>query len=166
MSAEMRFTIRAMKETDLPFIRTGLCETNWQDIPSDQRTLLKREECDRRMMDDFDRWSKDERFKFAVFVAARDGDKPVGFISVGEMMNPSVGLPMGGILDFWVSPEFRRQGIGGALFDFAMDRISSMGYSHGTMMVSAQNEAAISLYRKKGFTVDRMYMVKAVRQAH
>ena len=45
MPAEIRFTIRAMEETDLPFMsHPGLCETNWQDIPSDQRTLLKREE--------------------------------------------------------------------------------------------------------------------------
>ena len=163
MSAKMQFTIRPMKERDLPFIRTGVCETNWQDIPDDQRTLLKREQCDQRTLDDFDRWSKDERFKFTVFVAAGDEDQPVGFISVGEMMNPSVGLPMGGVLDFWVSPEFRRQGIGGALFDFAMNQMRSMGYSHGTMMVSAQNEAAMNLYRKKGFTVDRMFMVKVLR---
>jgi len=152
-----------MKKGDLPFIRTGVCETNWQDIPDYQRTLLKRAECDQHTMDDFDRWSKDERFKFAVFVAAGDEDQSIGFISVGDMTNPSVGLPMGGILVFWVSPEFRRQGIGSALFDFAMNKIRSMGYSHGTMMVSARNEAAISLYRKKGFVVDRMYMVKFIR---
>jgi ribosomal protein S18 acetylase RimI-like enzyme len=163
MSAKTQFTIRPMKERDFPLIRSGVCETNWQDIPEDQRTLLKREQCDQRAMDDFDRWSKDERFKFAVFVAAGGDDQPIGFISVGEMMNPCVGLPMGGILDFWVSPEFRRQGIGGALFDFAMNRIRSMGYSHGTMMVSARNEAAVSLYGKKGFKVDRMFMAKAVK---
>ncbi|MGA2310404.1 MAG: hypothetical protein ABSG57_12770 [Candidatus Bathyarchaeia archaeon] len=45
-------------------------DTNWQDIPDDQKTELDRTVCDKLVFDDFERFVKTERFKFRVFVAS------------------------------------------------------------------------------------------------
>ena len=48
-----KVTIGPMRKPDLGFVRRGLSETNWQDIPGDQKAVLRREECDRRVFEDF-----------------------------------------------------------------------------------------------------------------
>ncbi len=151
-----------MKDSDLPFVHHGLSETNWQDIPMDQKKFLDRAECDGRIFDDFERYMKTERFKFKVLTAASE-DEPVGYISVGENANPAVGLPLGAVLDFWVAPEFREKGVGGMLLDHALEHIRSEGYSHASILVSASNEKAIGMYGKRGFYRDRMIMVKPLK---
>ena len=71
--------------------------------PKDQKYVLSRDECDRRIYEDFDRYQKNEKYKFKVFVATlknQGSNLPVGYISVGETMNPAVGLRYGALLDF------------------------------------------------------------------
>jgi ribosomal protein S18 acetylase RimI-like enzyme len=144
----------------MPLIRRGLSETNWQDIPDDQKALLKRRECDRRVFDDFDRYLKDKRFKFRVFVAQTRDKEPVGYVSVGETMNPDVGLKMGAVLDFWVAADHRDKGIGTKLLDYALECLASRGYSHAGILVSASNGRALTMYKKKGFKEDRIYLAR------
>ncbi len=61
-----------MRDSDLAFVRRGLSETNWQDIPEDQKRVLNRAECDKRIFADFERYLNTERFKFRVFIAELD----------------------------------------------------------------------------------------------
>ena len=105
-----------MRDSDLAFVSRGLSETNWQDIPEDQKRFLNRAERDQGVFADFERYLNTERFKFRVFIAVSDDERPVGYVSVGELANPAVGLPLGSVLDFWVTPEFRDKGIGNMLF--------------------------------------------------
>ena len=144
----------------MPLIRRGLSETNWQDIPADQKASLKREECDKKVFEDFDRYVREKKFKFQVFVAQTQQGRPVGFVSVGETMNPAVGLKMGTVLDFWVEPLSRKSGIGSRLLDYALTYLQSKGYSHASIMVSATNERAMPMYKKRGFREDRVYLAK------
>lgn len=51
-----------------------------------------------------------------------------------------------------VKKERRGNGIGGILIDFMIDKIKNMGYKEITIGVDKDNIAALSLYRKKGFT--------------
>jgi ribosomal protein S18 acetylase RimI-like enzyme len=98
-----------------------------------------------------------------VFVGVSETNNQVGFISVGELANPCVGLPYGTVLDFWVVPELRRQGIGGRLLDYALDYLRSKGYTHAGILASSSNKHAISLYEKRGFYVDRVNLMKRLR---
>ncbi len=152
-----------MKDSDLPFVRHGLSETNWQDISMDQKKFLNRAECDRRIFEDFDRYMKTERFKFKVFTAVSEDGVPVGYVSVGENANPAVGLALGAVLDFWVAPEFRGKGVGSMLLDHSLECISSKGYSHASILVSASNQRAVSMYERRGFYRDRIMMVKPLK---
>lgn len=152
--------IRSMRDSDVSFIHQGLSETNWQDIPDDQKAVLNKTECDKRIFDDFNYYRTNERFKFKVFVADLGNGENAGFISVGEVANPAVGLRMGAILDFWVKPAVRKHGIGSRLLDHAIDYIHSQGYSHASILVSQMNKEARQLYERRGFYVDRLTLVK------
>lgn len=50
-----------------------------------------------------------------------------------------------------VKKEYRNQGIGGILIDYITSVIKDMGYSEISIGVDKDNEAALYLYRKKGF---------------
>jgi ribosomal protein S18 acetylase RimI-like enzyme len=163
---EIPVAIRPMRDSDLTMIRRGLSETNWQDIPEDQRRFLNRAETDKQIFDDFERYLKNERYKFRVFVAeTRDGE-PIGYVSIGELMNPAVGLRYGGILDFWVEPRRRGRRVGALLLDFALDEIRKAGYTHASILVSTSNEKAIRMYERRGFHPDRVTMVKLLEVHH
>jgi ribosomal protein S18 acetylase RimI-like enzyme len=149
-----------MQDSDLSFVRIGLCETTWEDIPDDQKAFLNKSDCDRRSYEDFQFYMSNDRFKFRVFVAVVDEKTPAGYISVGETVSLPVGLPMGTILDFWVTPEHRRRGIGSKLLDHAIEYARSQGYSHTNLLVSSTNKEAIRLYERRGFYVDRLTMAK------
>jgi hypothetical protein len=88
-----------MVDSDWPLIERGLTETNWYDLPEDQKAILTRERSDKLIVEDFQRYLRTEQFKFKVFVATAENIGPVGYISAGELQNPTVGIPMGGILD-------------------------------------------------------------------
>jgi ribosomal protein S18 acetylase RimI-like enzyme len=155
--------IRPMQDSDTAMIRRGLSETNWQDIPVDQRRFLNRVETDRRIFEDFDRYLRTERFKFKVFCAVSHVGKPIGYVSIGENSNPAVGLPLGAVLDFWVEPEHRNKGVGGMLLDYAIDQIRIRGYTHASILVSASNKTAIGVYERRGFHPDRISMTKQLK---
>jgi ribosomal protein S18 acetylase RimI-like enzyme len=153
-----------MKDSDWLFIKRGLSETNWEDLPQDQKAILTREDSDRLIAEDFQRYLRNEQFKFKVFVATAEKDTPVGYVSVGELRNPAVGIPMGGIMDLWVDPTLQRKGIGQTLLHYALDYVASQGYSHSSILVSARNAATRRLYEKSGFYVDRLIMAKPIEK--
>ncbi len=51
-----------------------------------------------------------------------------------------------------VKKEYRGMGIGSALVDYIIDLCKSMGYNELSIGVNKDNEEALNLYRKKGFT--------------
>lgn len=84
----------------------------------------------------------------------------MGYVSIGETMNPTVGLRFGSVLDFWVAPEYRGKGVGSRLLDHALDCVQKFGYSHSSLLVSATNRRAIHMYEKRGFVADRFMLAK------
>lgn len=51
-----------------------------------------------------------------------------------------------------VKKEYRNRGIGGEILEFLIAKAKSMGYSEMTIGVDKDNENALHLYRKYGFT--------------
>lgn len=51
-----------------------------------------------------------------------------------------------------VKKEYRNLGIGGILIDYILEQIKEMGYKEATIGVDKDNESALHLYQKKGFT--------------
>jgi ribosomal protein S18 acetylase RimI-like enzyme len=158
-SANFEITIRPMRKSDLPFVHNGVCETNWQDIPSTLKKYAKRDECDKRIIEEFNAFLKTRNYKFKVFVAIHH-KTPVGFISFGELKNHITGLPGGSLLDFWVEPEYRKLGIGTKLFNYAAEKLLERGYTHWGVMVSPSNKASLHLLEKRGFSKGYLSMYR------
>lgn len=59
-----------------------------------------------------------------------------------------------------VDPRFQGKGIGSRLIDLTRKRALEEGYSSLSLLVFADNEGAIRLYRKKGFTKERHVRVE------
>ncbi|MEG1706010.1 MAG: GNAT family N-acetyltransferase, partial [Clostridia bacterium] len=85
----------------------------------------------------------------------KQNGKFIGEIAcVYEMNDPDYTVPNQRIYvsRLIVKPEYRNNGIGGILIDFIIDKIKKMGYSEISIGVDKDNEAALHLYHKKGFT--------------
>lgn len=52
-----------------------------------------------------------------------------------------------------VKKEFRNQGIGAEILDFLIETAKKMGYSEISLGVDCGNDAAVHIYRKKGFEI-------------
>lgn len=62
------------------------------------------------------------------------------------------------ISDVYVVPELRRRGIAANLMKTCLRQLGETGATHVRLHVSAQNEAAKSLYRKYGFAAHNLEM--------
>lgn len=78
-------------------------------------------------------------------LVATDGPSVIGFIAVagqGDSWH---------VLNLTVSPDHRRRGIGGLLVDAAVSALDRRPYDRYTLEVRVSNDAAIRLYRSRGF---------------
>jgi ribosomal protein S18 acetylase RimI-like enzyme len=84
----------------------------------------------------------------------------IGFVGIGEFIHPEIDMHFGLISDIWIEPEFRRQGIGSLLIEYGIRMLMLKGYKRTYLQVSASNEKALALYKKKGFYEDHIVMIK------
>src|SRR5579862_7672508 len=119
--------IRPMESSDLDFVRKGLCEIAWQDLPLDHKLLVTRSENEKLILQEFEARMADPKRRHDYFVAELGGS-PVGFVGLGEFIHPEIGIHFGLIADLWTAPEFREQGIGGLLLDHGIRFLKSKGY--------------------------------------
>ena len=89
------------------------------------------------------------------FLAFVDG-RAVGLVAVfrrsGEAPSRAAEL-----VSMWVSPETRAQGIGSKLVDAAVEWARTSAAETIELWVTVANEAAVALYRRKGFVEDGEY---------
>lgn len=78
-------------------------------------------------------------------LAAYEGEELVGYLCLDYVLDE------GGIANFAVSPEHRRQGIGKALLSAAEDRARELKLASLTLEVRQSNLAAIALYEGQGY---------------
>lgn len=86
---------------------------------------------------------------FAGFVWIEDG-RLVGNVSYGREAG---GVATCSISNVAVMPEYRRRGIASRLLDTTLDHLRRQGCRRAYLEVRADNEAAKSLYRRRGFAV-------------
>merc|ERR1711871_1785882 len=85
----------------------------------------------------------------ATFVAASLEGAHAGIIK-GQTLTNCLGTATFGV---WVSPQFRRMGIGDALVDKIIEWSRSSGFKKISLKVADINAVAILLYERKGFAM-------------
>ena len=95
--------------------------------------------------------------KESIILVAEEGNKLVGFTQLFPTFS-SVSLERFYILnDLYVSPNFRKKGVGKLLLNSAQDLIRKMGYK-GLSLETANDNPAQHLYEREGWKVDQDYL--------
>lgn len=135
-------------------------ETVWRDIPDDEKEGV-----------DYYRWMKtatdfiepvlsDKTNR--IFVAEDENADFAGYVIVGETRNMFSPTGYGFIYDIFVEENFRRKGIGSRLLKATMDFCKSRGLRTLKLEVAANNQPALELYDKMGFSPERFFLGKKV----
>ncbi|MCA1492561.1 GNAT family N-acetyltransferase [Sinorhizobium alkalisoli] len=85
-------------------------------------------------------------------------DRDIGPTAVSLVVHDN---DLAGIMQFAVAESVRRQGVGDALLDASLRWARLRGAKKAWLQVEADNEAAIALYRKAGFTEVYRYVYRA-----
>ncbi|MFQ5778208.1 MAG: GNAT family N-acetyltransferase [Terriglobia bacterium] len=72
---------------------------------------------------------------------------------VGAILTSQVAPGVGHITQICVRPDRQRQGLGSRLLNAALARLAAKGYTRVSLTVTAENQAAVRLYRRLGFEV-------------
>jgi len=64
--------------------------------------------------------------------------------------------------ELYVAPDHRRRGVATALLEAVEDWATAQDCARLTLVVAADNDPAITLYERSGFTVDELHMTAAV----
>ena len=81
----------------------------------------------------------------ALWLVAVDGDVVAGYVGSQSVMGEA------DMMNLAVSPDYRRQGIGGMLVKQLVEELTANAVSSLTLEVRASNTGAIELYNKLGF---------------
>lgn len=74
----------------------------------------------------------------------------------GRSEEEDLDLKIGHIMNLAVDPAHRRRGLGSGLLQAGLDHLRRLGAQRVELEVRTHNRAAICLYRKFGFTVERL----------
>jgi ribosomal protein S18 acetylase RimI-like enzyme len=89
--------------------------------------------------------------------------RPVGFVIIVDSLPDEVtGLAQAFIAYAAVEENVRNRGIGRALFESAEQVARERGLPHMALMVTDENEAALSLYAKLGYQTERRLLCKTL----
>jgi GNAT superfamily N-acetyltransferase len=85
------------------------------------------------------------------FIAIDSSDEPLGVLTLRPNVNETPGISLR--LGIAVVDRFRRQGIGTKLMEYAINYASDRQMIYLNLFVDPTNNAAISFYKKIGFTI-------------
>lgn len=106
---------------------------------------------DSTFVGDFADWCHSHLSAFTVFVA-EDGDELIGNLwlePVERVPRPSHDNgPLGYVTNFFVVPEHRNSGVGGALLDAVVKHATHAGFS---VLIASPSERSEPLWRRSGF---------------
>ena len=102
------------------------------------------------------------RSGMVVLVAERAGER-IGYAFGGMEGNDYMALrgPAGVLYDLVVDPAHRRQGVGSALMDAALEALSTLGAPRVLLFTAEKNGAAQELFAGRGF---RRTMIEMTRE--
>lgn len=96
-----------------------------------------------------------------VALIAEAGGRRAGFLLLlADLPDEITSMPQGFVAYMAVEPACRRQGVGAALLAAAEDEARRLGLPYMTLMVTQENAAALSLYRRAGYFTERRLLCK------
>ncbi|MDP9173195.1 MAG: GNAT family N-acetyltransferase [Planctomycetota bacterium] len=94
-----------------------------------------------------------------IYVASSD-DQIIGMVSLLFVTSTAMGGPACFLEDLVVRPEFRGAGVGTGLLEHAINEARAAGLTRITLLTDADNDGAIKLYKKYGFELSQMRVLR------
>jgi len=91
---------------------------------------------------------------------AREGARVLGSVMILRTVSTVEGGPAGALEDFVVRPEWRGQGLGERLLDYAIEQSRAAGLLRLTLLTDSDNAGAQRLYERAGFTRSSMLLMR------
>lgn len=155
-------TIREARRGEMQMLLDRTIETSWNDLPASARARTSREAVARQVAGLVAQLRDSGPNTF--LVAEDEAGQNVGHLWLGEMRDAYSGESRGYILDLFVVPAARGQGIATALLAEAERLARQRGYAEIGLTVAAQNAQAHRLYQKLGFETERLLMSKPLAE--
>lgn len=90
------------------------------------------------------------------FYSVKEALGVISRLSALKRIGPPPTKHMGYLANFCVAPNFRGRGVGADYFRWLIDRAFEKGYQTLALDVAADNDVAERLYKKLGFTVEKL----------
>jgi ribosomal protein S18 acetylase RimI-like enzyme len=92
-------------------------------------------------------------------------DQLVGLLLADAQTDPESGDPVGYIQELLVHPAYRRRGVAMHLLDAAERYFFQVrGFAAMTLITTPENDAALRLYRTRGYSVDQVHLSKRCQE--
>jgi GNAT superfamily N-acetyltransferase len=89
---------------------------------------------------------------YSVLVAANVDDRPVGMVTLHQLISTAVGGPVGLMEDLYVVPAWRRRGVGTALLDAVIEIARHDGLKRLRLVADRRNTGALDFYARHGWS--------------
>ncbi len=88
---------------------------------------------------------------------------PIGCLWMGNAIDQISGLRHAHIFLLYVTPEYRRKGIGTALMQYAQNWAKQRGDNQIALQVFQTNTPALNLYNQLGYQIQSLWMIKPLQ---
>lgn len=141
--------IRYGAPTDLPFVRAWAPYSAWETLSDEQRAVTQTDRLARTAQAQVSAVLADPQS--ALLLIAELGPRPAGYLLGGAAPDGATGEVNGHVLDLFVVPPLRRQGIGRALTRAAEAHFTRMGLPKLKVFTGLHNAAAVHMASAGGY---------------
>jgi len=142
------YQFRIWQQTDLPWLSQAAAVSAWESLSPYDRSIANPQVV---MGGAQERLAGALLHAPATAVVATAGLAPVGFALVAIGPDGTTGETQGHIMDVWVAPPHRRQGLGRALYDKAEKLLAEEGVQKIKTWTGLHNVPALTLAAQAGY---------------
>ena len=148
--------------TDWPWITEKHIETAWQSLGLALKQMITMEDVRQGLYNQNHKLRLEHGDTNQVFIARHQNGQQAGYVWVAQVGSTFTGKNQAFIINLYVVPEFRGQGIGSVLMRKAEEWALLQNLDRIGLSVAVHNQVAVELYEKEGFTAEMMRMYKNI----
>ena len=151
------YTVRPARAEEIPWVLATAQATAWEQVEP-----AARPQCDRLALAAWIQAQMQGALQepgSIVLVAEAEGMR-VGYVTLARAQHPIRGTPVGFLLDIWVTPDVRRQGVANALCQAAEAHCRALGLRETLRTIAAHNPASLEHALKSGCRITQHLLSK------
>ena len=156
------FQIENPTHTDWPWITEKHIETAWQSLGLALKDIISMDAVSKGINEQNQKLRLEHGDTNQVFLARHQKGQQAGYVWVGQVRSTFTGKNQAFIINLYIAPEFRGQGIGSVMIRKAEEWARLHNLDRIGLSVAVHNRAAVELYEKVGYIAEMMRMYKNI----